>query len=61
MPHTKVGENYQLAQLKEAELFIYYKVEPPYVDLLNPKVTDKFIEVTHEVYKNIFNMNLEGL
>lgn len=52
--YKKVGENYQLAQLKEAELFIYYKVEPPYVDLLNPKVTDKFIEVTHEVYKKHF-------
>ena len=35
----------------EGNLFFWYIADSYYVDLLNPKTTEKFIEFTHEVYK----------
>lgn len=33
---------------------IYEMINPYYVDVLNPKVIEKFIEVTHEIYRKEF-------
>lgn len=38
----------------------YYEVNPLYVDLLNPAVTDAFIENVHEVYKKKCGDRIEG-
>lgn len=35
----------------DGDIYIYYSVDPYYVDLMYKKVTEKFIEETHEVYK----------
>ena len=48
------NDTWILTDFDHATWFIYYKIQPPYVDLLNPNVTKKFIEVTHEVYKKHF-------
>ena len=34
---------------------VYEKINPYYVDVLNPKVIEKFLEVTHEKYLNRFS------
>lgn len=39
---------------EDASLYFYYSYDSHYVDLLNPKVTEKFIAVTHEEYKKRF-------
>lgn len=35
----------------DADIYCYYALNPYYVDTMDKKVTEKFIEVTHEVYK----------
>ena len=37
---------------------VYEKINPYYVDVLNPKVIEKFIEVTHEEYKKKFPIEM---
>lgn len=53
---TKNGEmpEYQRVPAEEADLVIYFKADPHYVDLLNPEVTRAFIQTTHEEYKKRF-------
>lgn len=53
--YKKEDNHYKIVDVEDANTFIYYKIEPPYVDLLNPAVTTKFIETTHEVYKKHFH------
>ena len=52
--YKKVENKWMLCSKKEAECHIYYRAEYPYVDLLNPKVTEKFLQITHEKYKEHF-------
>lgn len=47
----KTDTGYVCAAPVESELFFCCMTEPNYVDLLSRKVTEKFIEVTHERYK----------
>jgi len=49
--YKKNDIGYILADANESELFFYYTVDTHYVDLLYPLVTQKFIESTHEKYK----------
>ncbi|MCF7931628.1 MAG: hypothetical protein K9K93_00480 [Acholeplasmataceae bacterium] len=51
--YEKTDEGYHLTD-QQGDMTIYYNVDPYYVDLLNPKVTEAFIASTHEVYKNHF-------
>ncbi len=44
-----------LSDATEDDVFCYYTVNPHYVDLLNPDVTKKFIEITHEAYYSKFS------
>lgn len=50
----KVGDSYKGISLKEAsqgDLVCYYTVNSGYVDLLSAETVDRFIEFTHEKYK----------
>lgn len=42
---------FQVTNQQDYTLCFYYIVDPHYVDLLSEKVTEKFIEITHEKYK----------
>lgn len=63
--YKKVNNKWTLCLKDEADCYIYYRVEYPYVDLLNPKVTEKFIENTHDMYKkhfqNEFGKTIKGI
>ncbi len=54
--YKKIGTEYRITDTEsEAALFCYYEAEPHYADLLNPDAVDRFIEVTHEVYRKRFS------
>ncbi len=46
---------------KNDEFIISYEINPFYTDLLNPKVTDMFIEQVYKVYADYFGDNLTGI
>lgn len=49
--YRRAGEGYErVAEDEAADLVIGCAVDPNYVDLLNPRTVEKFIECTHEVY-----------
>lgn len=49
----------------DTDIYCYYAINPHYVDTLDKKVTEKFIEATHEVYKehlgNYFGNTIKGI
>ncbi|MBR4073534.1 MAG: hypothetical protein IKK24_06285 [Clostridia bacterium] len=57
--YGKAGEEYKqikdfsLDNLSEGTVVFWYSMDAHYVDLLNPKVTEAFIEFTHERYKTV--------
>lgn len=57
---TYLGKERDIPCLKEHRTVyvVYEKKNPYYVDVLNPKVIRKFIEVTHEEYLKIFEKDL---
>lgn len=52
--YEKVRGGYQITEKDNADLYCFAKVNANYVDLLNDKVVDLFIESTHERYKERF-------
>ena len=56
----KNREHTETAITKNGEHFFYYEVNPFYVDTLDKKVTEKFIELIYEPYYKRFKNELEG-
>jgi len=58
----EVGEgNTHHTLINQDGFHIYYKVNPNYVDTLNPKATQKFVELIYEKYYERFGNRLKGL
>ncbi len=53
--YRKENGAYKRCEKEGAEFVVCYRADEHYVDLLNPRVTDAFIECTHEVYKKEFS------
>ena len=52
--YKKCGDKYVQCGRREGQLFAYAEINPAYVDLLSPIVTEAFINSTHEVYREKF-------
>lgn len=53
--YRKCGANVYVLDKDGQDLIAYYVPDPHYVDLLDEDTTDKFIENTHEVYRQKFS------
>lgn len=59
-PTSEFSGNPEHVLLEKDGYTYYYEVNPLYVDLLNPAVTDAFIKNVHEVYKEKCGDRIEG-